>query len=217
MSGWSGRAASMDRDILARLIDALIPTGQSRDNLRRAMRRGAASAAQRGGGHRPFDRGGDAADGDLGQRRDQPRPAHPLAGVPSAGQARPRPESGQPGRLAGAARPVRRAPSSASIRAASCARRPTSARRRRPAASRCWRRCCAPAPSRPRAAPRPRASRPPAPAVRRRRRRSHGTGCCPGTMPQRPVGRCAPGLVVQPAVGLTSAHGRTPSALRGPA
>jgi len=31
--GLVGRAASMDRDILARLIDALIPTGQSRDNL----------------------------------------------------------------------------------------------------------------------------------------------------------------------------------------
>lgn len=31
--GLVGRAATMDRDILARLIDALIPTGQSRDNL----------------------------------------------------------------------------------------------------------------------------------------------------------------------------------------
>lgn len=31
--GLAGRAASLDRDVVARLIDALIPTGQSRDNL----------------------------------------------------------------------------------------------------------------------------------------------------------------------------------------
>lgn len=31
--GLTGRAASLDRDLVARLIDALIPTGQSRDNL----------------------------------------------------------------------------------------------------------------------------------------------------------------------------------------
>ncbi|MDM0035073.1 AsmA family protein [Variovorax sp. J22P271] len=48
--GLVGRAASMDRDILARLIDALIPTGQSRDNLlvqcavvRLALRNGVAA------------------------------------------------------------------------------------------------------------------------------------------------------------------------------
>jgi uncharacterized protein involved in outer membrane biogenesis len=48
--GLVGRTASMDRDILARLIDALIPTGQSRDNLlvqcavvRLALRNGVAA------------------------------------------------------------------------------------------------------------------------------------------------------------------------------
>ncbi len=107
--GLVGRTASTGRDILARLIDALIPTGQSRDNLvvecavvRLPLRNGVAA----------IDRSIAVETrqiGHLGQRRDQSGPAHPLAGVPSAGQARPRPESGQPGRLAGAAGPARRA------------------------------------------------------------------------------------------------------------